>query len=158
MDDERPIAAFILSLIGGIFILVAGFIISAIGAILTYFMMGIGAIAGLMGSICGIVIIICALALYTKPRENTVCGALIIVFSALSLFGAGGGFLVGFILSLIGGILAIIWKPSPPPPYYRPPPPQPKEAEPSIQYCPNCGRELRYTSRFCPYCGTKLKD
>ena len=154
--ESRPVAAFILSLIGGVFIMVAGFIVSAIGALLTYFMMGVGAVAGLLGIICGIVIIICAVTLYTKPQEHTAPGILIIVFSALSLFGAGGGFLVGFILSLIGGILGVTWKP--PQPHYHPPPSTQTETEPPIQYCPKCGSRLRYASKFCPYCGTKLAE
>jgi vacuolar-type H+-ATPase subunit I/STV1 len=47
-----------------------------------------------------------------RPHEHTTWGILILVFSVLSVFGSMmGDFSIGVLLSLIGGILAIIWKP-----------------------------------------------
>jgi hypothetical protein len=37
---------------------------------------------------------------------------IVLVFSLVSLFG-GGGFFIGLILGIVGGILAIVWKPMP---------------------------------------------
>jgi hypothetical protein len=37
-------------------------------------------------------------------------GILVLVFSIISIIG-GGGFILGFILGLVGGILALAWKP-----------------------------------------------
>jgi len=64
-----------------------------------------------IGLISGAIVTIAAALLYEKPRMVVPLGALIVVFSVLSLHGSGG-FSVGFILGLVGGILAIRWKPA----------------------------------------------
>jgi len=71
---------------------------------------------GILGIIFGIIVIISAVLLYSRSGEHTTWGVLILVFSVLSVFGSMmGGFGIGVILGVIGGILAILWKPSPPP-------------------------------------------
>jgi len=45
------------------------------------------------------------------PSAHVVWGILAIVFALASIGVALGGFLVGFLLTLIGGILALAWKP-----------------------------------------------
>ena len=51
--------------------------------------------------------------LNNKPDQHSTWGILIIVFSVLSIFGSAmGGFGIGLILGLIGGILALTWKPT----------------------------------------------
>jgi hypothetical protein len=52
-----------------------------------------------------------ALMLNTRPTEHTAWGIIILVFSAISILGMGG-FLVGAILGIVGGALAISWKPT----------------------------------------------
>ena len=78
-------------------------------------MRGLGFVFGLMwvlGLVFGIIVIISALMLYRRPHEHTTWGILILVFSVLSVFGSMiGGFGVGLLLGIIGGILAITWKP-----------------------------------------------
>ena len=70
---------------------------------------------GILGLIFGIIVIISAVMLYNRSGEHTTWGALILVFSVLSVFGSMmGGFGIGVILGVIGGILAILWKPAPP--------------------------------------------
>ena len=49
--------------------------------------------------------------IYNQPAKATAWGALILAFSILSLFGMGG-FYFGAILGVVGGALAITWKPS----------------------------------------------
>ena len=51
--------------------------------------------------------------LYTNPGSRSIWGILIIVFSVLSFFGFGG-FIIGAILGIIGGVLALRWKPAAP--------------------------------------------
>ena len=99
--ESRPVAAFILSIIGGVFILTAGILSSVIGAALTFFMLGIGAIFGIVGVLCGIPIIICSAIMYAQPQHHHVCSALIIMASIFSLLSATRGFFIGFPLSLI---------------------------------------------------------
>jgi hypothetical protein len=45
-----------------------------------------------------------------KVRSGSIIG---IIFGALSIF-FGGGFYIGFILSIVGGILGLTWKPEQP--------------------------------------------
>jgi hypothetical protein len=59
------------------------------------------------------IIIISALMLNRNPREHATWGTLIVIFSVISIFGgAMGGFGIGLVLALIGGVLAITWKPT----------------------------------------------
>lgn len=48
--------------------------------------------------------------IYRKPAQKTAWGVVILVFSILSIV-TGGGFIIGFILGIIGGALALAWKP-----------------------------------------------
>jgi hypothetical protein len=138
MTDEKPTAAFILSLIAGIFILLGGGIMSMFGSFMGYYgygimrgyggfggMMGYGrypfglmgaafGVLGFLGLIFGAIIIVSAVMLNRKPAEHTTWGIVIVVFSALSIFGSAMGLGVGLVLGLIGGILAITWKPTEP--------------------------------------------
>ncbi len=76
-------------------------------------MMGSGlGLIGIVGIVFGLIVIVSAIMLNIRPEQHMTWGALIAVFSILSLFGGAGGFFVGLILGLIGGILAITWKPA----------------------------------------------
>src|SRR3972149_1388288 len=122
-NEERPTAAFILSLVAGVFIILGGGMTSLFG----YGFMGMmgrnGSWGGMMGPgfgmmgflglIFGAIVIISALMLNSKPQEHTTWGTLILIFSVISIFGSAmGGFGIGLILGIIGGILAITWKPT----------------------------------------------
>jgi hypothetical protein len=146
LSGERPTAAFILSLIGGIIILLSGLAVATIGAAVTFFLAGIVGIFGLIGAVWGILIIVFAVMLNSNPRSHTTYGALILVFSLLSWFGSFGGFFIGFLLALIGGILALVWHPSAPAPAQTP----------ITRICPNCGRVISEDTKFCPACGKQL--
>jgi len=140
-EAEKPTIAFILSLIGGIFILLGGGMMSMMGSYGFGGMMngywgyggmmggygpgwgygpgfgmmrgyGFGGIFGIAGVLFGVVVIVSALMLYNKPVDHAKWGIVIIIFSVLSIFGSAmAGFGVGLILGLIGGILALSWKP-----------------------------------------------
>ena len=62
-----------------------------------------------IGVISGVIILIGAIMVYTQPSRASSWGALILVFSIVSFFGMGGFFL-GAILGVVGGILAMTWK------------------------------------------------
>ena len=133
MTDEKPTAAFVLSLIAGIFILLGGGMMSMLGSIMGSYgfgmmrgyggfggMMGFGrfplmgtafGVLGILGIIFGAIVFVSAIMLSKKPTEHTTWGTIIVVFSVLSIFGSAmGGFGVGLILGLIGGVLGITWK------------------------------------------------
>ena len=131
-QQEKPTTAFILSLIAGVFIILGGGMMSMLGygfmGMMSRYggfggwngMMGPGfgmmgfafGMMGILGLVFGVIVIISALMLNSKPQEHTTWGTLILVFSVPSIFGSAmSGFGIGLILGIIGGILAITWKP-----------------------------------------------
>ncbi|MEM3737570.1 MAG: DUF6114 domain-containing protein [Candidatus Bathyarchaeia archaeon] len=134
-QNERPTAAFVLSFIAGLFILIDGVALWIIGSFLARLNMaelmfqymprytvefppttGLTAastvlyVLGATGIIFGAIILIGAAILYRNPSHRTAWGVIILVLSVISI-ATGGGFLVGAILGIVGGILALVWKP-----------------------------------------------
>jgi hypothetical protein len=121
--------AFVLSLIGGIIIIVGG-----LASFLGYFygwpfyggmmggyhwmMGGYGYNYGMMsafslvGLVAGILVVIGALMLNAHPAEQRAWGIIILVFSIVSLLGMGG-FFIGALLGIAGGALALAYRPVP---------------------------------------------
>lgn len=130
--EEKPTAAFVLSLIAGVLILLGGIIgaiIGIIGGAVIGLIPGFGwlggliAISGFLGLIFGVIVIVGAVMINSGNPDKVKSGSIIVlVFSILSLFTCGtGGFVIGFILGLVGGILGLTWKPPEKAP--QPPPP-----------------------------------
>ncbi|NWG08803.1 MAG: hypothetical protein HXX80_00565 [Nitrososphaerales archaeon] len=129
---EKPTAAFVLSLIGAILILIDGLWIAIAFSILggLSFMMpgfdlawlgGMFLILAVVAIILGVLTLIGAMMMNTTNKDKVRTGSiLVLVFSIISLIG-GGGFIIGFILCLVGSILGLTWKPMEAPP--TPPPP-----------------------------------
>ncbi len=67
-------------------------------------------IPSIIGIASGAVIIVGALSMYSNPQLSQLWGALILIFSLVSLLGLGG-FIVGALMGIVGGILAIGWRP-----------------------------------------------
>lgn len=118
--------AFVLSLIGGIVIVVGGLM-----SLLFYSYGGWPYYGGMMGGwswmggygysssaiafsviglVSGIIVIIGALMLNTRPAEHTAWGVIILIFSMVSFIGMGG-FFIGAILGIAGGALALSFRP-----------------------------------------------
>jgi len=122
--EERPYAAFVLSLVGGVLILLGG-LVSFVWSGWFYWggwwmgMMGPGMMGGwvpwfwiafsAVGIVSGAVIPIAAYMLYNNPAQARLWGTVVLVFSITSLLSMGG-FLVGALLGLVGGILALTWR------------------------------------------------
>ena len=117
--EEKPTAAFALSLIGGILELLGGIAATVIFAAVTSSSGGVGAIIGVCYMILGLTITLGSILMYIDPSSTHAWGSVIFVSSVISVLN---------IVALIGGYLAIVWKPRqqgvplPPPP--PPPPPQ----------------------------------
>ena len=140
-EAGHPWIASLFSLIAGIFILIGGAFRLIVGSYVGYYgplgMMGgypgwgwgrpnaypgygygiIGGVGfgflGVLGLVFGAIVIVSAIMLNSKPEQHGTWGLLIVMFSLLSIFGSMmAGFGVGLILGLIGGILAITWKPT----------------------------------------------
>lgn len=111
-STEKPTAAFVLSLIGGIFVLIVGVVIGIVGFAITLPLGGFGAALGALGILWGVLIIIGAVMMNSHPEQSTMWGVLVLVVSLLSWIGALGGFFIGFLLAFIGGIMGIAFHPS----------------------------------------------
>jgi hypothetical protein len=114
---SRASIGFVLSLIGGILILLRGLVRITVGDIITFrgsdeiqhrFLAGLALnIVGGVALVLGIVIIVGAYLIYSGMQVAG--GTLVIIFSVLSII-VGSGWLVGLILGVIGGILALLKK------------------------------------------------
>jgi len=179
---ESPTAAFILSLLAGIFVLIGGLVVIGIGALIDSLgslgssLGNLGGLSGIsslpsglgnmtsiaggasgaglsiatlgeVGIVQGILTIVLAVLLQRIPARHQLWGALVLTSSVLSWVSSIGGLLVGFLLGLVGGVLAISWKPSV------------ATLAPSAQIrriCPNCGTVIQPDAKFCQYCGKSL--
>src|SRR5256885_3696365 len=115
---EKPTAAFVLSLIGGIFILLGAIVVMAIMSAIGSFMVIGGSadilvIYGAVGIIFALIVLVGAVMLWMKPQQHVAWGVVVLLFSLFSIITTGG-FFIGLILGLIGGILGIAWKPPAP--------------------------------------------
>ena len=123
-------AALILGLIGGFFILLGAAIMSVFtfgfsdtmtgmmmnmhgGMAMAGMMMGFAPALTIVGLASGTLVILGSVMLYQRPAENQVWGAIILAFSILSILGGMGGFIVGLVLGLVGGVLGLTWRKPP---------------------------------------------
>jgi len=125
-----PKAAALLALAGGmimilggaIFIGVASFIIPHMNlsnlsvpqgmsrSSLPGLISGILSVMGGFGLVCGAIVLVSATMLLARVGARRTWGILILVFSVLSFVGLGG-FVVGAIFGIVGGVLTLRWKP-----------------------------------------------
>lgn len=68
--------------------------------------------AAIVGSICGAVVVLGAMLLRSRPAHKRAWGTMIILLSIPSVI-TGGGFIIGFILGIVGGVMALSRKPKP---------------------------------------------
>jgi hypothetical protein len=109
-----------LSVLGGILILVGGVLIAFYNSSIKFFgYLANGGtsgtnvtIVGVLGIIMGLIVILSGVMISSKPDKAKMWGAVAVVLSIVSWFTAVGGIVVGFILGLVGGIMAIRFKPS----------------------------------------------
>jgi Family of unknown function (DUF6114) len=65
---------------------------------------------GGFGLVCGAIVLMSAAMLLARVGERRTWGILITIFSVLSFVGLGG-FVVGAILGIVGGVMTLRWKP-----------------------------------------------
>jgi hypothetical protein len=176
-----PSNAYLLSLIGGMLIVVFGLVELAAALLYSSIIESIVpgstpfvAVAGVVAAILGLVIMILGLRLKSNPASAHTSGVLIIVLSLFSYVG-GGGFFIGLILALIGGVLALRWHPPRvAQPFYGQPaydaplgrsgaaspwsvpasPPLPPDV--ARRFCSSCGSPNVASARFCAKCGAPM--
>ena len=112
---HRATLGFVFSIIGGILILLRGVVRITVGDFITFvgsdevrhrFLAGIALnIIGGIAVVFAVLIIVGAYLIYTGMEMSG--AVIVIIFSVLSIF-VGSGWLIGLILGLIGGILALV--------------------------------------------------
>jgi hypothetical protein len=114
---KKATTAFVLSLAGGILVLLEGLIRIIRGEALAVFgtdrlwsrLLGLAIrVDGLIGIVLAVIIIVGAVLIYNSKTQMT-GGVIVLIFALLSII-AGGGWLIGLILGVIGGILALLKK------------------------------------------------
>jgi uncharacterized membrane protein YidH (DUF202 family) len=117
-ETKRAIIGSIISLLAGLLILIQGIVRLVRAEWALDF--GFGEIPrrffgatflttrGIFAVVFGIIVLLGAF-LISRPGKEMAGGILVLVFSAMSII-AGGGFLVGFVLGVIGGILGLVKK------------------------------------------------
>ena len=119
----------VLALVGGVLIILVGILLTAVSAVIlpnmnfsnltppkgftgnmSGLVSGIVGVMGVFGLVCGAIVLISAVILLTNPSQPRTWGVLILIFSVLSFLGLGG-FVIGAILGIIGGIFTLRWKP-----------------------------------------------
>jgi hypothetical protein len=133
-ENQGPTTSFILSLIGGLIVLLYSLLSLVTFGLYGPYWNGIGGwMGGMMGGfhdfmgiyggsyeffaaltiiglVCGILIVVGAALLRARPQEHALWGTIILVFSAISFVGMGG-FFIGAVLGIIGGAFAIVYRP-----------------------------------------------
>jgi hypothetical protein len=158
----------VLSLIGGLFVIFGGATLAFAGSIIGSFNVTGAASAsstvlalGVVGVIMGIIMVVGGFMLYSKPTSAKMWGVVVLVLSIISWVTALGGFFIGFLLGLIGGILALTFKPTMAP---GAPPPMMSSSMPMGSApmgsmgmtCKNCGASIPAGATRCPSCGAPL--
>jgi len=131
--EERPTVAVILSIIGGALMLLGG---SMALMMLTYHDGGFGMMdgfGGMMGDyghmmdglgfpygimsglmlvslVSGVLVIVGAVMINIHPSQSSTWGIIVLVFSIISFVGMGG-LVIGAVLGVVGGVLALTWRP-----------------------------------------------
>ena len=135
MHVEKPTASFVLSLTGGILILVVGLLLAAVMMVsvqhgsstdmsdqLVVFRLTPlaslelwSALTALYFLIFGVgfgsLVVFGAVMLYVRPKQHVTWSVVVLAFSLGSVFSTGG-LVVGLVLGMVGGVLGVVWKPS----------------------------------------------
>ena len=115
---KRATAGFVISLVAALIILAQGIVRIFRGEAIAFLgsdelrrrvLSGLRVeFVGTLAIIFAILILLGAYFVY-RPGKETVGGIVVLVFAALSII-AGGGWLAGFILGIVGGILGLLKK------------------------------------------------
>lgn len=147
---ERPITAFVLSLLGGLFVTAGGVFAFLIGGSFYYYGYSPYLLYGAAGLVLGAGQLLGATLLYLLPSHRVAWGIMILVFGVSSIFSMFSPlsiiFFAGVPLSLVGGSLAIAWKPNV------------AGGFEDYRTCLTCGRHIRVGYPICPFCGTRIAE
>lgn len=116
----------------GLFVAAGAFIIlfpPFVGVKLGDMVISIKTIGGTSALLIGTLLAICAVSLWVQPQFRLAAGIVTVLLSLVALVVTNlGGFLVGTILSLLGGALAVAWTDEPKKPKKPKEPEEPENA------------------------------
>lgn len=115
VSEKRSSSAFALSLVGGTLIILGSILIGLLYSHFQTWMSGM--MGGMMGTmmggwffgiplIAGILVILGAVMMNLRPQETTLWGIIVLVFSVIGFTGMGLS-IIGAIIGIIGGAMAI---------------------------------------------------
>ncbi|MGA8274998.1 MAG: hypothetical protein WB789_07815 [Thermoplasmata archaeon] len=111
--DEFSVLAVVLVLLAAILIFLEGLALLAIGSAIGSFSPTLGGAVsalGFLGVLLGLILGGMAVVLYRTPAASRIAGIVVMLGSFLSLY-TGGGFYLGLVLGIVGGIVAILFEP-----------------------------------------------
>jgi hypothetical protein len=112
MARRGALGAAVLTFIGGLFVLLGAILSAAFGLLLR--LARVSADFLFLGIPIALLILLMAVLMYFVPTAHVAWGAATILLAFLSLvFAAFGGLVIGFLLCLVGGVLAIFARPGP---------------------------------------------
>src|SRR3989442_13160277 len=112
--------------------------------------------------IMGLIMLVGGFMMYSKPTSTKMWGVIVLILAIISWVTAIGGFFIGFLLGLIGGILALTFKPTMAPGAMPPPmmsSSMPRVSAPMgsiVMTSKNCGASIPAGATRCPSCGASL--
>jgi hypothetical protein len=113
MYTNHPVLSIVLSVVAGVFVAVDGGVLWNDGWFLNLIHPGLGNFSLFYGqteALAGFSLMALGFAMIPWPRIHIYAGVAIIAVSIASLPG-GGGFLLGWLLGIAGGIFAIVFRP-----------------------------------------------
>jgi hypothetical protein len=137
--------AAILVLINAAALLAPGFYAMRDGVFFWLPAFGPASLAFAIGVIIGLILVIGSILMLLG--YGTI-GSVIVLLVGLPSLLIGGGLVVGFVLSLLGGILGLASSTTKPNPGVLP--------QDDSTFCPRCGFKMPRSSRYCPDCGANL--
>ena len=151
--EERPLTAFILSLLGSVFVVVGtilGFVLYSSSPYAS-----VPDLTGILAGVSvamGILMLTMTMLLYRRPELHVAWGVAILVFASASItsvFSGYGGLglgVVGMVLGIVGGAIGIAWRPGFGTAGLG-------AHSGAYRVCLTCGRMAPFGYAFCPFCG-----
>jgi len=110
--DEFSLSAFVLVILAALLILIEALVLLAVGSVVSVVSSPAGlavSALGVVGILLGVALGGMAYVLYRYPGSSRVAGVAAMLLAFVSQF-TGGGFLLGLLLGIIGGIVAIFFE------------------------------------------------
>ena len=111
---QVPVGACVLASLGGALIVLEGFAALVGASLLASVGVPAQGLSGLAAILVldGVLVLLLGFFLLFNPRSHQGSGIALVIFGTLSL-PLGGGFFLGALATIVGGVLAIVFRPTP---------------------------------------------